>query len=86
MHVEKIDELWEEYANHTQLYFNMELALATEEETLRFLNGLWYSWACRIVRIICQTQGLDEEQSDALQTVLLRGNDFSVICKPSLHE
>ncbi len=64
----------------------MELALASEEETLQFLNGLWYSWACRIVRIICETQGLNDEQSDALQTILLRGNDFSVLCKPSLDE
>lgn len=64
----------------------MELALATEDETLQFLNGLWYSWACRIVRIICEVQGLDAEQTDALQTILLRGNDFSVVSKPSLDE
>lgn len=64
----------------------MELPLATEEETLRFLNALWYSWACRIVRTICEVQELNEEQSDALQTVLLRGNDFSVVSKPPLDE
>ncbi len=64
----------------------MDLPLASEEATLRFLNGLWYSWACRVVRIICQVEGLNQEQADALQTVLLRGNDFSVVSKPSLHE
>jgi hypothetical protein len=64
----------------------MELALATEDETLSFLNALWYSWACRVVGIICEVQGLDTEQANALQTILLRVNDFSVLSKPSLDE
>ena len=52
--------------------------IATEEETLRFLSVVWIDWGTRLVRQIVAKYGLDEEQSEALQQVLVRPNDWVV--------
>jgi hypothetical protein len=52
--------------------------IATEEETLRFLNVVWIDWGTRLVRQIAAKYELDEEQADALQQVLVRPNDWLV--------
>ena len=58
--------------------------IATEEETTRFINGLWYSWGQRLVKDICRVYKLGSEQEEALINVLLRPNDWKVIIKPAL--
>ena len=60
------------------------MELATEEETLRFINGLWYSWGQRLVKDICRAYTLNSDQEEALTNVLLRPNDWKVVVKPSL--
>jgi hypothetical protein len=60
------------------------MELASEADTLRFLNGLWYSWGQQIVKIICRGYKLDAEQEEAMINILLRPNDWQVRIKPSL--
>ena len=60
------------------------MELATEEETVRFINGLWYSWGQRLVKDICRVYKLNAEQEEALINVLVRPNDWRVVVKPSL--
>ena len=60
------------------------MELATEEETRRFINGLWYSWGQRLVKDICRVYTLNSEQEEALTNILLRPNDWKVVVKPSL--
>lgn len=56
----------------------MNVPLATEEETLRFLQALWYRWGCRVVAEISSATGLTPEQKEAVETVLLKPNDWKV--------
>ena len=56
----------------------MNVPLAKEEETLRFLQSLWYRWGCRVVAEICKVTDLSPEQKEALETVLLKPNDWKV--------
>ncbi len=58
--------------------------IATEEETERFIGGLWYSWGQRLVKDICRAYKLGDEQEEALINVLLRPNDWKVVVKQSL--
>ena len=60
------------------------MELATEEETVRFINGLWYSWGQRLVKDISRVYKLGAEQEEALINVLLRPNDWKVVVKSSL--
>ncbi len=53
---------------------------ATEEDTLRFLNTLWYTVAMRIVNKVIEVTDLDEERRDALRAAALRPMDFRVVC------
>ena len=55
--------------------------LAKEAETERFLQALWYRWGCRIVQEIAKVYSLSQEQSEALETVLLKPNDWQISIK-----
>ena len=57
---------------------------ATEEDTMRFLNTLWYNVAMRIVNKVIEVTDLDEERRDALKVAALRPMDFKV-CKDRLN-
>jgi len=57
---------------------------ATEAETLRFLEGLWFRHGQAIVKRIVEVYELTEDQKEALEEVLLRPNDWSVIISPAL--
>jgi hypothetical protein len=51
----------------------------TNEDTLRFLNTLWYNVATRIVNKVIEVTDLDEERRDALKVAALRPMDFRVV-------
>ncbi len=52
---------------------------ATEEDTMRLLNTLWYMVATRIVNKVIEVTDLDEERRDALKVAALRPMDFRVV-------
>lgn len=52
--------------------------LASEEATVRFLEGLWFHWGQRIVQRIATVYDLSEGQRDALETILLPSNGWDV--------
>ena len=52
--------------------------LASEEATIRFLEGLWFHWGQRIVQRIAAVYELSEDQRDALETILLPANGWDV--------
>ena len=51
---------------------------ATEDDTMRLLNTLWYMVATRIVNKVIEVTDLDEERRDALKAAALRPMDFRV--------
>lgn len=53
---------------------------ATGEDTMKFLNTLWYMVATRIVNKVIEVTDLDEERREALRIAALRPMDFKVIC------
>jgi hypothetical protein len=55
--------------------------LASEADTKRLLQTLWYSWGTRIVREIATAYNLSQEQKEALETVLLKPNDWQIEVK-----
>ena len=55
------------------------MELASEADTQRFLQTLWYSWGTRIVREIAKAYNLSPEQTEALEIVLLKPNDWQVV-------
>jgi hypothetical protein len=57
---------------------------ATEAETLRFLEGLWFRHGQAIVRRIMDVYKLSEDQREALEEILLRPNDWAVVIAPPL--
>jgi hypothetical protein len=61
------------------------MELATEEETLRFLNGLFFSWGQTILKCISKEYNLEEDQIYALETILLKPNDWKITIKQPLH-
>jgi hypothetical protein len=63
---------------------NMVMELASEQDTIRFIQTLWFSYGMRLVKDICKAYNLDEEQRDALQEQLLKPNDWDVIIKSPL--
>jgi hypothetical protein len=52
---------------------------ATEEDTMRLLNTLWYMVATRIVNKVIEVTDLDEERQSALKMAALRPMDFRVV-------
>jgi hypothetical protein len=60
--------------------------IASEQETTRFIQTLWFSYGMRLVKDICKAYNLDEEQRDALQEQLLKPNDWEVVIKASLKQ
>lgn len=60
------------------------MELATEKETKRFLNGLFYAWGQRIIKLISKSYNLKEDQQEALELILLKPNNWQVQVKPSL--
>jgi len=60
------------------------MELASEKETLRFLNGLFFAWGQKIVSILCKAYDLNEEQKEELETILLKPNDWQIALKPPL--
>ncbi len=62
----------------------MNAPIATEEETQRFLQILWYDFGVRLVRSIARAYSLSQEQKEALEDVLLKPNDWKLAVKPDL--
>ncbi len=62
----------------------MNVPLATEEETNKFLQKLWFDFGLRLVRSIATAYNLNEYQSEALQDVLLKPNSWDIRIKPAL--
>ncbi len=54
------------------------MAIASEEDTLHFINALWFQWGITLVRTIAQEYNLNEEQTEAITNLLLRPNDWIV--------
>ena len=61
------------------------MELTTEEETIRFLNSLFFSWGQKIVRIVCKEYGLNEDQAYVLETTLLKPNNWLLTIQPSFY-
>ncbi len=74
----KIDQTW-----HLFICYRMSAKTPykrlTNEDTLRFLNTLWYNVATRIVNKVIEVTDLDEERRDALKVAALRPMDFRVV-------
>ncbi len=51
----------------------------TEEDTMRFMNALWYTIAQRIVERVIAVTDMDEERKAALRQAALRPMDFKVV-------
>jgi hypothetical protein len=59
------------------------MLIATEGDTLRFLESLWFRQGQIIVNRIVEIYKLNEDQREALEEILLRPNDWIVtICPP----
>jgi hypothetical protein len=58
--------------------------LATEEATLRFLEGLWFRNGQTIINAIISEYKLNEEQIELLENKLMKPNDWMVKVLPSL--
>jgi hypothetical protein len=61
------------------------MELATEEETNRFLNRLFFSWGQKIIQVLSKEYNLNEDQVYVLETKLLKPNDWLVIIQPPIH-
>lgn len=62
----------------------MNVPVATEQETKRFLEILWIEFGDRLVRAIATAYSLSDEQYQALKTVLVKPNDWKLEISPSL--
>ena len=62
----------------------MTVSIASEQDTVRFLEALWYSFGVRLVRSICKAYDLNEEQTEAMEQQLLKPGDWSLHIKPAL--
>jgi len=51
---------------------------ATEEDTLRFLESLWFRHGQVVINRIIAIYKLNEDQREALEEILLRPNDWIV--------
>ncbi len=54
------------------------MEIASEADTKRFLQTLWYSWGYRIVKEIAKAYALSDAQREALEHVLLKPNDWQL--------
>jgi hypothetical protein len=52
---------------------------ATEQDTMKIFNAIWYTVAQRIVERIIEVSQLDEDRAAALRRSALRPMDFQVI-------
>lgn len=52
------------------------MELATEQDTRRFLEGLWYRWGTKVLQEILKGYDITEQQRDALEQVLLKPGDW----------
>ena len=57
----------------------------THEEAKRFLEGLWYRWADALLKRAGKLYSLNTEQQTALESVLLKPNDWILDVKPALN-
>lgn len=64
--------------------FIHHMDLATEEATLRFLEGLWFRNGQAIINVIINEYNLNEEQIELLENKLMKPNDWIVNVLPSL--
>jgi len=62
------------------------MELASEKETLGFLNSLFFRWGQQIIATLSTSYRLSEEQKEALEEVFLKPNDWKVLVKPPLHQ
>ncbi len=53
------------------------------EETIQFMQSVWYILAEKIFNDIVEITQLDEERATALRNVVLRPNDFEIKIKDS---
>ena len=60
------------------------MELATELETKRFLGGLFYAWGQELLQLISRQYGLDKEQQEALELLLLKPNNWRIEVKDPL--
>jgi hypothetical protein len=60
------------------------MELATEKETLGFLNSLFFRWGQHILGILSTSYELSDEQREALEEILLKRNDWQVVIKPPI--
>jgi len=60
------------------------MEFATEEETKRFLSGLFYAWGQRIINLISKSYSLNQEQKEALELILLKPNNWQLHIKEPL--
>jgi len=60
------------------------MELATEKETLGFLNSLFFQWGQHILEILSTSYELSDEQREALEEILLKPNDWQVVVKPHI--
>ncbi len=51
------------------------------EETIQFMQSVWYILAEKIFNEIVEITQLDEERATALKNVVLRPNDFEIKIK-----
>jgi hypothetical protein len=51
---------------------------ATEEDTLRFVESLWFRHGQVVINRIIAIYKLNEDQREALEEILLRPNDWIV--------
>lgn len=50
-----------------------------DEDTMRFMNTLWYTIAQRIVERVIAVTDMDEERQAAFRQAALRPMDFKVV-------
>ena len=62
------------------------MEIATEEDTLRFLEGLWFRHGQLILNKIMKLYNVTEEQREILENTILRPNDWSVEVEEALRQ
>jgi hypothetical protein len=61
---------------------NASLPLASEQDTMRLLQSLWYGFGVRLVNDLCRIYQATPEQREALEGLFLKPNDWIVTVKP----
>lgn len=60
------------------------LIQTTDEETKRFLSGIFYRYGLAILNRICEIYELDSTQKDALESIFFSASDWQIQVKDSL--